>query len=149
MLVVDAGDFSQGTLFYNAWKGSSDIMAMNAIRYDVATFGNHEFDLGPKELGRVLRGEPVTIANAQYNTEKPNFPMVSTNVDASAEPALNGLYRKSLIIERGGEKFGILGVTTDTTANIASPGPNVKFLDYVTSVQALSLIHISEPTRPY
>ncbi len=136
VLVVDAGDFMQGTLFYNAWKGSSDIMAMNAIRYDVATFGNHEFDLGPKELGRVLRGEPVTIASAQYNTEKPNFPIVSTNVDASAEPALTGLYRKSLIIERGGEKFGILGVTTDTTANIASPGPNVKFLDYVASVQA-------------
>ena len=136
VLAVDAGDFSQGTLFYNAWKGSSDIMAMNAIGYDAATLGNHEFDLGSKELGRALRGEPAIIANVQHNTEKANFPLVSTNVDASAEPALTGLYRKSLIIERGGEKFGILGVTTDTTANISSPGPNIRFLDYVASVQA-------------
>ncbi|MDD3608927.1 MAG: 5'-nucleotidase C-terminal domain-containing protein [Halothiobacillaceae bacterium] len=136
VLTVDAGDFMQGSLFYNAWKGSADIMGLNALGYDVATLGNHEFDLGPVELGRALRGEPVSINGVSYTTEKPKFPLVVTNLDVSKEPALNGLLKKSLVVEREGEKIGVLGVVTDTISTIASPGPNVKILDYVASVQA-------------
>lgn len=50
VLLLDAGDNFQGTIFYNAWKGSAEIMALNALGYDAVTLGNHEFDLGAAEL---------------------------------------------------------------------------------------------------
>ena len=136
VLLLDAGDNFQGTIFYNAWKGSAEIMALNALGYDAATLGNHEFDLGSVELGRALRGEPVVIAGASYPTEKPRLPIIATNVDVGAEPALRGLVRRSAVLERGGERFGILGVVTEEVPTIAKPGPNLRFLDYRASVQA-------------
>ena len=135
VLLLDAGDNFQGTIFYNAWKGSAEIMALNALGYDATTLGNHEFDLGPAELGRALRGEPVIIAGASYPTEKLRPPIVATNVDVTAEPALRGLFTRSTVLERGGERFGILGVVTQDVPAISSPGPNVRFLDYGASVQ--------------
>ena len=135
VLLLDAGDNFQGTIFYNAWKGSAEIMALNALGYDALTLGNHEFDLGPVELGRALRGEPVMIAGASYPTEKLRPPIVATNVDVTAEPALRGLFTRSVVLERGGERFGILGVVTQDVPAISSPGPNVRFLDYAASVQ--------------
>ena len=135
MLLVDAGDSVQGTIFHNAWKGSAEIMALNALGYDAITLGNHEFDRGPAELGRALRGEPVEIAGTVYPTEKPRPPIIVTNVDAGAEPALRGLFAPSAVLERGGERIGILGVVTEDVPAISSPGPNVRFLDAVSSVQ--------------
>jgi len=135
VLLVDAGDNFQGTIFYHAWKGSAEIMALNALGYDATTLGNHEFDRGPTELGRALRGEPVEIAGAAYSTEKPRLPIIATNVDASAEPALRGLFASSVVLERGGEQFGILGVVTEDVPAISSPGPRVRFFDAVASVQ--------------
>ncbi|MCC6135433.1 MAG: 5'-nucleotidase/apyrase family protein [Candidatus Contendobacter sp.] len=136
VLLLDAGDNFQGTIFYNAWKGSAEVMALNALGYDAVTLGNHEFDLGPVELGRALRGEPVTIAGAAYPTEKLQVPLIATNVDASREPALAGLFRASVVLERGSESFGILGIVTEEVPTASSPGPNLRFLDYVASVQA-------------
>ena len=135
VLLLDAGDNFQGTIFYNAWKGSAEVMALNALGYDAVTLGNHEFDLGPAELGRALRGEPVTIADAAHPTEKLQAPLIATNVDASREPALAGLFHASTVLERGGEPFGILGIVTEETPTASSPGPNLRFLDYVASVQ--------------
>lgn len=133
-ILVDAGDFSQGTVFYNAWEGSESVMAMNDMSYDVATLGNHEFDLGPAKLARAIKGEPVTIGGVSYTTEEAKFSLVATNLDVSQEPALQGLLKKFKIIERCGQKYGLLGVTTNELPQIASPGPNVKVLDYVKSV---------------
>jgi len=135
VLLLDAGDNFQGTIFYNTWKGSAEVMALNALGYDAVTLGNHEFDMGPVELGRTLRGEPVIIADAAYPTEKLRPPMIVTNIDASREPALSGLFRPSVVLERGGERFGILGIVTDETPPASSPGPNLRFLDYIASVQ--------------
>lgn len=136
VLLLDAGDSFQGTIFYNAWKGSAEIMGLNALGYDAITSGNHEFDLGPAELGRAVRGEPVTIAGQSHPTETLRSPIVATNVDVSREPALKELFRSSVVLERGGEKFGILGVVTEEVVNISSPGPNIRMLDYVESVRA-------------
>lgn len=137
-LLVDAGDFSQGTVYYNAWEGSESVMAMNDMQYDVATLGNHEFDLGPAKLARALKGEPITIDKTSYTTEPAQFSVVATNLDVSDEPVLNGLLKKFKVIERCGQKYGLLGVTTSELPQIASPGPNVKVLDYVKSVNTMT-----------
>lgn len=136
VLVVDAGDYSQGTIFWNAWKGSEAVMFFNDIGYDVITLGNHEFNLGPVNLVQRFSGQPVTIAGVDRPTEALSIPVVVTNLDLSAEPDLARHVRRSVIIERAGVRFAILGLITNTTTNISSPGPNVRFLDYVSSIQA-------------
>lgn len=133
-LLVDAGDFSQGTIFYNAWEGSESIMAMNAMHYDAAGLGNHEFDLGPARLARALKGEDITIDGTAYPTEAPTFPLVASNLDFSAEASLKGLLRKFAVIEKGGQKYGIIGVVTEELPIIANTGSNIRLLDYVASV---------------
>jgi 5'-nucleotidase len=136
VLLLDAGDFSQGTIFYKAWGGSSDVAVMNALGYDVTTLGNHEFDKGPGHLADVLNGAPVTIAGQSNDTEPMLAPVVATNLDTSNEPLLDGLVAPSVVIERGGDLYGIVGTITETTPQISSPGPTLAFTDYVASVQA-------------
>lgn len=135
VLLVDAGDFVQGTLFYNAWEGSADIMALNDLGYDAVTLGNHEFDLGPEKLGRALRGEDIDIAGVTYPTEALSVPLVSTNLNVDAEPALVGLVQPSLVVSKGGGDFAVLGVVTETSANISNPGDLVVINNYIDSVQ--------------
>lgn len=139
-LLVDAGDYFQGTTFFNAWEGSESIMAMNDMRYDVATLGNHEFDLGPAKLARALKGENISIAGADYATETPSFPVVATNLDIQAESTLKGLLRKYAIIERGGHKYGVIGVVTSDLPVISNLGGNVRMLDYAKSVNSASAL---------
>lgn len=113
VILVDAGDQFQGTLFYNQYKGEEAQRFMNELGYDAMTIGNHEFDDGPGVLGSFVRGA--------------DFPVVSANVDASNEPDLAGLVEPYTVLEVGGEKIGVVGYTTEDTAILSSPGPNVVF----------------------
>lgn len=122
VLLLDAGDQFQGTLFYNLFKADVITDTMNAMGYDAMTIGNHEFDNGPAELARLIDGAA--------------FPIVSANLDVTAEPALAGKIAPSTIITRSGERFGIVGITTPETENISSPGDNVVFNNPVASLQA-------------
>jgi 5'-nucleotidase len=95
---------------------------MNQMGYDAMTVGNHEFDDGPE----VLRGFVDSV----------QFPVLMSNADISGEAQLSGAIQKSTIIERGGEKLGLIGLTPQDTDELASPGPNVIFTDPVDAVQA-------------
>ena len=66
MIVVDAGDFSQGTPYYNLFKGISEIELMNSMGYDVVALGNHEFDNGSKHLVKRLNFADFKIVCANY-----------------------------------------------------------------------------------
>ena len=121
-ILVDGGDQFQGTLFYTYYKGAMAAEFMNKLGYDGMTVGNHEFDDGPE----VLAGFMDTI----------NFPILMSNADVSGEPLLAGKLAKSTIIERGGEKIGLIGLTPQNTDELASPGDNVIFKDPSESVQA-------------
>lgn len=136
VLLVDAGDFFQGTTFYNAWQGSADIMAINALGYDAVTLGNHEFDRGPIALARAINGEAIDIADSSYPTEPLQVPIVSTNLDFSAEPSLFGKIQRSIVIEKGGEQIAVLGVITPLLPNISLCGPTIEIDNYLTSIQA-------------
>ena len=50
VIVVDAGDFSQGTIYVSSSKGAAAVDMMNAAGYDIVTLGNHEFDFGYAQL---------------------------------------------------------------------------------------------------
>lgn len=121
VLLLNAGDTFQGTLFFNVYEGLADLACLNAMGYQAGTIGNHEFDHGPQALSIYLK--------------KANFPIVSANIDASADPFLKGLIKPSTILEVGGQKVGIVGATTPDTSNISSPGPTIKFDDVASTVQ--------------
>lgn len=139
-LLLDAGDFFQGTTFFNAWGGSESIMAMNDMHYDASTLGNHEFDLGVAGLARALRGGEVIIAGTRHATEAAAFPFVATNLDISGEAALDGLLHKYRVIKKAGNKYGVLGVVTQDLPVISNLGPNIKVLDYVNSINAVTAL---------
>lgn len=135
VLLLNGGDNFQGTMFYNAWKGSAEVMLLNHLRFDAITLGNHEFDSGPEELARSLAGEPATIAGEQHETEAAKFLIVASNTDASGVPELARHLVKRAIIHKGGNSYGLVGATTVTTKNVSSPGEHVHFLDYIPSIQ--------------
>jgi len=120
-ILVDGGDQFQGTLFYTYYKGKLAAEMMNKMGYDAMTVGNHEFDDGPE----VLRGFMDAV----------EFPVLMSNADVSAEPLLADVLMKSTVIERGGEKLGLIGLTPQDTDELASPGPNIVFTDPSDAVQ--------------
>ena len=67
LLLVDAGDFCQGTPYFNFYHGRVEIDAMNRMGYDAATLGNHEFDNGLDTLAAVLETASFPIVCANYD----------------------------------------------------------------------------------
>ena len=115
VILLDGGDQFQGSLFYTAHHGMAELAVQHATGTDAMTLGNHEFDNGPETLGRY-------IAEAR-------FPVLSANIDASAEPHLAGRIQPFTILERGGLRIGVVGLTTLETRTSSSPGPNLRFSD--------------------
>ncbi|MGM9929044.1 MAG: bifunctional metallophosphatase/5'-nucleotidase, partial [Bacillus sp. (in: firmicutes)] len=137
-VLVDAGDVFSGTLYFNQYKGQADLQFMNLMQYDMMTFGNHEFDLGNTEGGNTALADFVKNAN---------FPFISSNVDFSKDKAMSSLQvgtiatdvedgkiYDAIIKEIDGEKVGFFGLTTEETADIASPGA-ATFNDYIESAE--------------
>ncbi len=123
VLVLNAGDEFQGSLFYSHYKGMAELEMANLIGYDAMAIGNHEFDDGPANLARYLSGA--------------KFPVLSANVDASDEPTIRGMFRDHIVVERAGVKIGIIGATTEDTPEISSPGSRLKFVLAETVLPAL------------
>lgn len=137
-LLLDAGDVFSGTLYFNKFLGQADLELMNYMKYDMMTFGNHEFDLGDTDNNIALKNF-VTAAK---------FPFITANVDFSKNKSFNGLQKKTITAgpERGkiyqgiikeykGQKIGFFGLTTEETKDIASPG-TVAFANYIASAKA-------------
>jgi 5'-nucleotidase / UDP-sugar diphosphatase len=121
-ILVDGGDQFQGSLFYTYYKGKMAAEFMNKLGYDAMTVGNHEFDDGPE----VLAGFMAAVS----------FPVLMSNADVSGEATLAGKLLKSTIIEKNGEKLGLIGLTPQDTDELSSPGKNIVFTDPVDAVQA-------------
>jgi 5'-nucleotidase len=95
---------------------------MNALGYDAMAVGNHEFDDGPSELTRLI--------------DAVNFPVLATNIDASIEPSLTGKLKASVIITVGSVPVGLIGLSTEETPILSSPGPSVTFINVANAAQA-------------
>lgn len=129
VLLFDAGDFLQGTPYFNLFKGEVEVEAMNRMKYDAATLGNHEFDYGMEVLEEVVR--------------RAHFPIVSTNYDFSETP-LSGLISPYLILNKGGVRVGVMGINIQPRGLIAEAHyKGMKFLDPVKSANEMAL-HLRE-----
>ncbi len=115
VIVVDAGDQFQGSLFFTTYSGQAEAEMMNLIGFDAMVFGNHEFNLGSGPLAAFV--------------EALDFPVISGSVDVSADNDLAGKPVEHLVLEIGGEKVALIGTTTPDTVDISSPGPAVVFRD--------------------
>ncbi len=118
VIVLDAGDQFQGSLFYTTYKGEDTVEFMNMIGFDAMAVGNHEFDDGPQVLADFI--------------DAAEFPVISGNtVVADAETSLAGKIEEWTIVEKGGERIGILSVLATDTDVTSAGGPNVTFDDEI------------------
>lgn len=122
VLLVDAGDQFQGTLFFQFYAGSVQAEVMNQLGYDAMAVGNHEFNNGPEGLAGFV--------------EAATFPVLMSNADISGEPLLADIIEKSVVIEKAGEMIGLIGVTPVNNDELSSPGPNITFTNPAQAIQA-------------
>src|SRR5262245_54856250 len=129
VVLVDAGDMFQGTLESNLEEGAPVIAAYNALGYDAAAVGNHDFDYGPAGPPSVPRSpadDPFGALEAR--AAEARFPFLAANilVATTQEPVAWRNVRPTTIVEKAGVKVGIVGVSTETTlhttmaANVAT-----------------------------
>ncbi|MGD1970935.1 MAG: bifunctional metallophosphatase/5'-nucleotidase [Desulfobacterales bacterium] len=107
-----------------------DAKALDAIGYDAILLGNHDFDFGPALLADFI--------STGFSNTFPRY--LSANIDFSAEPALQALVERgriarSIIVEKNGHTFGIIGATTPNLPFISRPANAVVDADLVTVVQ--------------
>ena len=95
VLLFDSGDFSQGTPYYNLFKGEVEILLMNEMGYDAGTIGNHEFDFGLDNMARLFK--------------MADFPIVCANYDFEGTP-LEGIVKPYTVLERDGLRIGVFGL---------------------------------------
>ena len=105
VLLFDAGDFLQGTPYFNMFKGEVEVEAMNMLKYDAVTLGNHEFAYGMDVLVNLVK--------------KADFPIVCTNYDFS-ETEIADIIKPYHIILKDGVKIGIVGANIDPKGLVAS-----------------------------
>jgi 5'-nucleotidase len=112
-ILLSAGDTSVGTLFYVLHQGLDSAELMNALQYDAMTLGNHEFDKGDDTLAAFIGAL--------------KFPVVAANVDFEKSPALAGKTQPYTILERSGEKIGVIGLVNPETPTMSRPGSDLVF----------------------
>lgn len=117
LLVLDAGDQFQGSLFYTQYKSEPIAEFMNGIGFDAMAIGNHEFDDGPEEL--------LKFINAL------KFPIISGNTKAAAGSILADKYKGYVIKDLGGQKVAVVSVLATDTNETSSPGDKISFEDEI------------------
>ncbi|NSY50395.1 5'-nucleotidase C-terminal domain-containing protein [Agrobacterium tumefaciens] len=120
VLLLNAGDNFQGSLFYTTYKGTVEAEVLNAMKFDAMTVGNHEFDDSEDGLAGFL--------------DKVQFPVVTANVVASAASKIGDRVKPSIVLEVGGQKIGIVGAVANDTAELATPGPNITIAEDVAKI---------------
>ena len=105
VLLMDAGDFIQGSTSVNVSQGANAVELMNMAGYDVATTGNHEFDYG--------------YANLKTLMEQAEFPILAANAfTAEGELAMD---EANTTFQLGDVTVGVFGLATPETATKAHP----------------------------
>ena len=116
VILVDAGDYSQGTSYVSVTKGLDAIEMMNAASYDVVTLGNHEFDYGYTQL--------------KDNMTKAKFKVLCADVfNADGTPIFDANYTYTT---KSGVKVGFFGMETPETQTKANP-TKIKGLTFATN----------------
>ena len=95
VLLFDCGDISQGTPYYNLFRGEVEVRMMNLMGYDAMTIGNHEFDFDLDNMALLFK--------------MAKFPVVCSNYNLDAT-VLKDLVKPYVILKRFGLKIGVFGL---------------------------------------
>jgi 5'-nucleotidase/UDP-sugar diphosphatase len=119
--LVDAGDFSDGTLFSIEYRGEADVAAMNAAGYDFATLGNHEFNYPLAQTRKLisLARYPILCANALLKATR------------------GPLARVYKVEQVGAVRVGIFGLVTAEAASYPAAKEGVSIADAVRTAQRI------------
>lgn len=124
LLLLDSGDFSQGSPYYTMFKGDVETELMNIMGYDAATIGNHEFDFGLENMARIFR--------------KAKFPIVCANYDFTGT-VVESLVKPYVIIKRKGVRIGIFGLSPKLDGLVmASTCAGVRYSDPIKTANAVA-----------
>lgn len=124
LLLFDCGDFSQGTPYYNFYRGEVEVKLMNAIQYDAVTIGNHEFDFGLENMAKLFK--------------MANFPIVCANYDFTGT-VVEGLVQPYTILYRDGLKIGVFGLSPKMDGLVqASNCEGVGYLDPIATADVIA-----------
>ncbi len=121
VVLLDAGDQFQGSLFYTEYRSEIISEFANKLGIELMAVGNHEFDDGPEELAKFI--------------DAIEFPIISGNTNVTNEPLLAGKFEGTHVLEIGGEKIGFVSALAEDTDETSSPGDNVEFEDTITSLR--------------
>ena len=123
LLLIDSGDFSQGSGYYTLFKGEVEIGLMNQMGYDAATIGNHEFDFGMDNMAKLFR--------------MAEFPIVCSNYDCTGT-VLEGLVKPYITLVRDGVKIGLFALA-----------PPMKGLVFDANCEGITFIDPAEAAQKY
>lgn len=118
VLLIDAGDMWQGTLESNIAEGAPMVAAYNALRYDAAAIGNHEFDfgpVGPAVMPMSASDDPRGALKAR--AAEASFPFLAANLidESTGKPVDWPNVAPSTLVEVAGVTAGIIGLTSENT----------------------------------
>ena len=95
VLLFDCGDISQGTPYYNMFRGEVEVKLMNVMKYDAMTIGNHEFDFDVDNMERIFKMADFPVVCANYNLDS---------------TVLKDVVKPYVILEKFGLKIGVFGL---------------------------------------
>ena len=138
VLVLDAGDYSMGTVFGAATRETGgELQLMSRMGYDATTFGNHEFDLGADGLGKSISvaakaGRVPAVLASNTNFSKDDASLADLQRLAKA-----GVIRRYLVIDRGGIRFGIFGLLGKEAQFYTSGAGAASFADAIETAKEM------------
>jgi 5'-nucleotidase len=109
VVLLHAGDAVQGGLYFMKYAGEPEMALLDRLGFDAFELGNHEFDRGPSFLAGLL--------------DRTKVPVLCANLDGSSAPALAARVKPYVILRRGGDRIGVIGLLTPETRFISKPGP--------------------------
>lgn len=124
VVLIDAGDAVQGTLFFTLFGGEAERKIMNEMGYDIRILGNHEFDNGLEELAA--------------NWKKVKGTALSSNYDFSGTPA-EGIFKPWVIKKIAGKKIGFMALNIDPRSLIVESNyTGMKYRDVIQTADSIA-----------
>lgn len=122
VMLVDAGDAVQGTLYFSLFGGEVERKLMNSLGYDIQILGNHEFDNGMDALANLYKGVNAEVLSSNYRLD---------------DSSLKGLFKPYTIRRVGDKKVGFIAVNLIPDGMIAADKcRGVKYLDGLKAANA-------------
>jgi len=137
-LVLDAGDFLMGSLFHMVSREEAlELELMGKMGYDLTTLGNHEFDLKPEGLARIIESAAAKGKMPQIVASNIIFDQTDEKDDRLEKLFKHGVVKPYVVMQKGELKIGFFGLVGKDAADVAPFASPVKFGDPIEYAQKM------------